>query len=49
MTINITQACVYLGQNLLIISQQYNETSIITICNTKNLIGLTGLVLSNDQ
>ena len=31
------------------LSQQYNETSIIIICNSKNLIQYTGVVLSNDQ
>ena len=28
---------------------QYNETSIIIMCNSKNLIHYTGLVLLNDQ
>ena len=27
------------------LSQQYDETSIMIICNSKNLIGQTGLVL----
>ena len=31
------------------LSQQYSENSITIICNSKNLIGYTGLVLSNDQ
>ena len=40
MTINIAQACVYLCQNVLIITT-INETSIIIVCNSKNLIGST--------
>ena len=50
MTINITQACVYIFEpKFANLSQQYNETSIVTVCGSKNLIGWTDPVLSNDQ
>ena len=35
MTMNITQACVFLCQ-FANLSQQYNETSIIIVCSSKN-------------
>ena len=38
MTINITQDCVFVPK-FAYLSQQYNETLITMICNSKNLIG----------